>query len=141
MPSYQPATGRRTQRRAGAYPKRVWTRLLKGLLISVAITLACILVFALFMQWIKPSDTVVRVINQLIKLGAILAGVWAFVGRGGEKGLLRGALLGLVYMALGVGLYALLSGQNLPVRAYLSDVLMGVAAGGVAGAIVGNLRK
>ena len=47
-----------------------------------------------------------------------------------------GALLGLAYMALGVGLYALLSGQQLPFTAYLSDLAMGVAGGGIAGAIL-----
>ena len=54
---------------------------------------------------------------------------------------LYGALLGLIYMALGVGLYALLSGQQLPLTAYLSDIAMGVAGGGIAGAIVGGMRK
>ena len=38
--------------------------------------------------------------------------------------------------ALGVGLYALLSGQQLPLTAYLSDLAMGVAGGGIAGAIL-----
>ena len=40
-----------------------------------------------------------------------------------------GALLGLIYMALGVGLYALLSGQQLPFTAYLSDLAMGRGPG------------
>ncbi len=140
MPSYPSAAGRRVRRRAAAYTGSPLKRLIRGLLVAVGVTLACILLFALLMQWLKPSDTVVRVVNQLIKLGSIFAGVWAYVGRGGEKGLLRGALVGLAYMALGVGLYALLSGQSLPLSAYLSDLLMGVAGGGVAGAVIANLR-
>lgn len=59
-------------------------------------------------------------------------------GRGSDRGLMWGALLGLIYMALGVGLYALLSGQQLPFTAYLSDLAMGVAGGGIAGAILGR---
>ena len=43
-------------------------------------------------------------------------------------------------MALGVGLYALLSGQQLGLTAYLSDIAMGVAGGGISGAIVQNMR-
>lgn len=79
------------------------------------------------MQWLKPDDTVIRVINQLVKLLSIFVGTWVMLGRGGERGMLYGALLGLIYMALGVGLYALLSGQQLPLTAYLSDIAMGVA--------------
>ena len=107
-------------------------RLLRGLLAAVGVTLACVLLFALLMQWLRPSDTVVRVVNQLIK------GVWVMSGRGSDRGLMWGALLGLIYMALGVGLYALLSGQQLPFTAYLSDLAMGVAGGGIAGAILGR---
>lgn len=43
-------------------------------------------------------------------------------------------------MALGVGLFALLSGQTLPWTAYLSDLAMGVAGGGICGAIIGGIR-
>lgn len=113
-------------------------RLFRGLLAAVGVTLACVLLFALLMQWLKPSDTAVRVVNQLIKLASIFAGVWVMVGRGGDRSLMWGALLGLIYMALGVGLYALLSGQQLPFTAYLSDLAMGVAGGGIAGAILGR---
>ena len=101
-------------------------------------TLACVLLFALLMQWLRPSDTVVRVVNQLIKLASIFVGVWVMSGRGSDRGLMWGALLGLIYMAVGVGLYALLSGQQLPFTAYLSDLAMGVAGGGIAGAILGR---
>jgi putative membrane protein (TIGR04086 family) len=100
-----------------------------------------ILLFALLMQWLKPADMVIRVVNQMVKLAAIWVGVWMFVGRGGEKALVHGALLGLVYMGIGVGLYALLSGQQLPISAYAADLAMGVAGGGITGGVLGNLRK
>lgn len=130
---------RRSRRRSGE--RRQSTRLLAGLITAIVVTLVCILLFALLMQWLKPSDAVIRVINQVIKLVAIVAGVWTFVGHGGEKGLTRGALLGVAYMGLGVGLYALLSGQELPPTAYLADLAMGVAGGGITGAIIGGLRR
>ena len=65
--------------------------------------------------------------------------VIAAVGRGGEKGLLRGAAVGLLYMGLGVSLYALLTGQNLPFTSYLGDLGMGLAGGGLTGMILSNL--
>ena len=141
MPSYPSAATRRTQRNAKAYRNSGWMRLLKAMLLAIGVTLVFILLFALLMQWLKPSDTAIRVVNQLIKLVAVFVGVWVYVGRGGENGLLRGALLGLLYMGVGVCLYALLSGQQLPFSAYLADLCMGVAGGGIAGALIGNMKK
>lgn len=132
------APSRPARRRAGRRKSSLLARLLRGLLGAVGVTLGCILLFALMMQWLKPTDGAIRIVNQLIKLGAIFVGVWLAVGRGGEQGLLTGAGVGLAYMLIGVALYALLSGQQLPFAAYLSDVAMGVAGGGIAGAILGR---
>ncbi len=133
-PGASKPTRRRSRRRAHG------PRILQGLLVSIGVTLACVLLFALLMQWLRPSDTVIRVVNQLIKLASIFAGVWVMVGRGGDRGLMWGAALGLCYMAIGVGLYALLSGQQLPISAYLSDIAMGIAGGGIAGAILSGVK-
>lgn len=136
-----PGATRTTRRRSRRRQQSLWGRLLRGLLASIGVTLVCVLLFALLMQWLKPSDNAIRVVNQLIKLSAIFAGVWMMVGRGGERGLALGALLGLCYMGLGVGLFALLSGQQLPFTAYLSDIAMGIAGGGICGALVQNVRR
>ena len=80
------------------------TRLLRGLSVSVLVTLIGVALFSLLMQWMRPSDSVIRVFNQILKLASIALGVLAAVGRGGEKGLIRGAAVGLCYMGLGVAL-------------------------------------
>ena len=116
-----------------------WLRLLKGLGISILVTVAGVAVFALLMQWLRPTEGMVRIVNQVLKLVSIGAGVYVAVGRGCEGGLLRGALVGLLYMAIGVGVYALLSGQGAPATAYLADLAMGVAGGGIVGMILSNL--
>jgi putative membrane protein (TIGR04086 family) len=142
MSSYTtPGANRTTRRRSRRYrPKALGAQLLRGLLVAIGVTLVCVLVFALLMQWLKPSDSAIRIVNQLIKLGAIFVGVKAMLGRNCENGLIHGALLGVCYMALGVGLFALLSVQSLPWTAYLSDLAMGVAGGGICGAIIGGIR-
>lgn len=114
-------------------------RLAKGLGAALLVTVAGVAIFALLMQWIRPADGLVRMVNQVLKLIAIGVGVCVAVGRGAEGGLIRGALVGLLYMAVGVGLYALLSGQDAPVTAYLADLAMGVAGGGIIGMIQGNI--
>ena len=124
-------TGRRRQ--------PLMLRLLKGLGAALLVTIIGVAVFALLMQWIRPTDTAVRIFNQVLKLVSIGAGVYFAVGCGQEGGLLRGALVGLAYMALGVGVYALLSGQSAPMTAYLADLGMGVAGGGIVGMILSNI--
>ena len=96
-------------------------------------------VFALLMQWVKPTEDTVRIFNQLLKVVSVAIGTYIAVGRGQEGGLLRGSLIGLLYMALGVAAYALLSGQGAPWTAYLADLAMGTATGGIIGAIVSNI--
>ena len=116
-----------------------WVRILKGLGMALLVTVAGVAIFALLMQWILPTENVVRVINQVLKLASVGAGVYVAVGRGCEGGLLKGVLVGVLYMAIGVGVYALLSGQGAPVSAYLADVAMGAAGGGIVGMILSNL--
>lgn len=128
------AAARRT-RRGSVSP---WIQILKGLGVAVVVTLGGVALFALLMQWIKPSEGVVRAFNQVLKLASIAAGVWTAVGRGNEGGLSRGALVGGAYMALGVALYALLSGQQAPPTSYLADLGMGVAGGGIVGLLAGR---
>ncbi len=116
-----------------------WLRILKGLGGAILVTVAGVAVFALLMQWLRPTEGLVRIVNQILKLASIGVGVTIAVGKGCEGGLLKGALVGLLYMAIGVGVYALLSGQNAPVSAYLADLGMGVAGGGIVGMILSNM--
>lgn len=116
-----------------------WLRLLKGLGAALLVTVAGVAIFALLMQWLRPTEGMVRIVNQVLKLASIGVGVYVAVGRGCEGGLLRGAAVGLAYMAVGVAAYALLSGQDAPVSAYVADLAMGVAAGGIVGMILSNI--
>ena len=123
-------------RRGGGKPAAFW----RGLVVSVLATAAAVIVFALIISFVDVSDGVIRVVNQLIKAAAVFLGVKAIVPRGDENGIRRGALLGLVYMGLGVLVYALLTQQKISWTGYLIDVLMGVAAGGLSGMLLGSLR-
>lgn len=134
-----------TQTRAAAHRKHTHRntkgvgRLVRGLGVSILTTLVGVALFSLLMQWVKPSDGAIRVFNQVLKLLSIALGVWSAVGRGGEKGLMRGAAVGLGYMGLGVALYAILSGQQAAFSSYLADLAMGIAGGGIVGMILSNI--
>lgn len=107
--------------------------LLRGVLIAIAVTAAGVVLFALLIALFNFSDSVIRTVNQLIKLAAIAAGVHVSVSRGGDRGLIRGALVGLIYIGAGVIVYALLTGQRLTIFSCLADLCMGIAAGGLLG--------
>ena len=129
----------RTARRKKGVTVSPWFRLLKGLAAALLVTVAGVAIFALVMQWVKPTEGAVRIFNQVLKLLSIAVGVWVAVGRGGDGGLISGAGVGLLYMAVGVALYAVLSGQQAPLTAYLADLGMGVAGGGIVGMILSNV--
>ena len=116
------------------------TALWRGLLLSIAVTVAAVILFAVIIGLMDVNDGVIRIVNQLIKAGAIFMGVRAIVPRGDESGIRRGALLGLLYMGIGVLVYALLTRQQITVWGYVIDVLMGIAAGGLSGMLLGSLR-
>ncbi len=111
----------------------------RGLLLSIAATAAAVILFAVIIGLTDVSDGVIQIVNQVIKVGAIFLGVYTSVPRGDESGVRRGALLGLIYMGIGVLVYALLTQQKLSWLAYLTDVLMGVAAGGLSGMLISSL--
>ena len=115
-----------TQTRAAAHRKHTHRntkgvgRLLRGLGVSILTTLVGVALFSLLMQWVKPSDGVIRVFNQVLKLLSIALGVWSAVGRG-------------------VALNAILSGQQAACSSDLADLAMGVAGGGIVGMILSNI--
>ena len=110
-----------------------WLPIARGVLLGVALTAALVAVFALLISLFPLSDGLIRAVNQLIKLAAIVVGARSAVSRGSKNAVLRGAAVGLLYMAAGVLVYALLTGQPVNALSYLADLAMGVAAGGLTG--------
>ena len=100
---------------------------LRGVLVAAAITVIGVAVFALILNWWNASDRAITAVNQVVKFVSILAGVTTAM---------RGACVGLLYMALGIVCYALMMGQSPRLTAYLADLGMGLAAGGLFGMIL-----
>ena len=113
--------------------------LLRGLLIAVALTLACMLIMAAALVYLQMSDRLLTVLNQLVKLLAIALGTCAAVPRGGSRGLLTGVEIALLYIALGYAMYVLLGGGSFAVGNMLGEMLLGSAVGAVTGAVRANL--
>ena len=131
-------TMRRSARRArggGAL-----SAVLRGVLVAAAVTVLGVVLFALLLNWWDASDRAITAINQVVKFVSILAGVTSAM-RAGEKGsAMRGACVGVLYMALGIACYGLLMGQSPKLAAYLADLGMGLAAGGLFGMILSRRK-
>lgn len=112
-----------------------------GVALSLIVTVVGVAAFAVVIRWIAPSNTVVSVINQGLKLVAIAGGVWFVSRKNAEGALMKGAAIGCAYMLLGVVAYSLLSSMPVRVNAYLADLGMGVAGGGLCGMILPGLGK
>ena len=102
---------------------------LRGVLVGAAITVVGVAAFALALMWWDAGDRAVTAINQVVKFVAILAAVATALAHGG--GPMRGCVTGLAYMALGIIVCCLLMGKTPDMTAYLADLGMGLAAGGL----------
>ena len=132
---------RTTRRGARKAEKSAIFAVLRGVLVAAAITVIGVAVFALILNWWNASDRAITAINQVVKFVSILAGVTTAMRAGESGGAMRGACVGLLYMALGIVCYALMMGQSPQLTAYLADLGMGLAAGGLFGMILTTRKK
>lgn len=113
--------------------------ILKGLLLAIVLTLLGMLAIAALVVLARISDGWLTALNQILKAAAIIAGACTAVGRGGHRGFFTGAALAMLYMVLGYALYVALGGGAFNVGSMLGEVVVGVAVGGVTGAILANM--
>ena len=112
---------------------------LRGFLLAAATTLIGMLIIASLTVFIRISDGTVSLLNQLIKILAIVLGTWSAVGRGGSHGFVTGVVIALFYMITGYSLYVALGGGVWSAAGMLGEMLFGSAVGGVCGAVFANL--
>ena len=103
---------RTTRRSARKTERSAIFAVLRGVLVAAAITIIGVAVFALILNWWNASDRAITAINQVVKFVSILAGVTTAMHAGESGGAMRGACVGLLYMALGIVCYALMMGAE-----------------------------
>jgi len=130
---------RRNMRRGKG--KSALSSVIRGMLVSASITVIAIAVFALVLNWWDASDRAITAINQVVKFVSILAGVTSALSSGAEGGVTRGICVGFLYMLLGIVCFCLLMGQKPQIAAYLADLGMGVASGGLFAMILASRGK
>jgi len=132
MDSFRRSGRRRMRRRE----RSALMQVVRGVLLAAGTTILAIAAFALILNWWNASDRAVTAINQVVKFVSILLGVSAALSGAEGSGIMRGICVGFLYMALGICCCGLMMGKNPAFPAYLSDLGMGVAAGGLFGLIL-----
>ena len=112
----------------------------KGLAFALVFALGAVLVFALILKIAGgASELVIRIANSLIRIGA--AAVACFFYCREDKGVLRGAFMGLVCFFAIYLLFGILGSGWKWQSGRLLDFALTVAAGAIFGALFVNLKK
>lgn len=114
---------------------------IKGVLVSLLVTLAGIFLFALILKFVDLDALVIKIVNQIIKILSVLFGVKVCLKGNKSKGLLKGGIIGVLYTVFSYFIFSLLVssfsfGLNL-----LYDILFLGLSGVVCGVIFVNSKK
>ena len=115
------------------------SQVIRGVVTSILATLIGVLIFAFILSVTNLGDGIIKPINQIIKLIAVFLG--CFLSVKGEKGFLKGGLIGLLSTLITIVLFAILSGGIASVLVVLIDCVCGLIMGALSGAISVNVKK
>ena len=109
----------------------------KGLLISTMISLGLVIVLAFSLKWFELSDNFIMPLTLLIKGVSVLVGaIFAVDGR--NKGLLKGAGFGVVYVVFALVIFSILAGGfSVGISTFL-DLVFASLVGGIVGIVKVN---
>ena len=114
-------------------------QILKAALAAIIISLVLSLIFTLIIQLFSLPTGAVKPVNQVFKILSIVAGGLIFIR--GEKGLLKGAIYGLVAVICTYFLYSIIAGSLSFSWKFIIEILLGTVAGGITGVIAVNIKK
>ena len=119
------------------YEMRQFRReVIKGSAAGLIITLVGVLVFALAIDLFSIPDGAIMPVNQVIKLISVFLGCLFSVR--GEKGFLKGLLIGIIFSLTTALIFSMISGK-VTFAGIMIDALCGGVMGMISGAIVVNL--
>ena len=113
---------------------------IKGIILSLIITFACVIIFAFSIKFFALSDGFITPINLSIKAISVFVGTLVFA-KSKTKGLIKGILFGLVYTTVAFLLFSALSASFDLSISLLLDYLFAAGVGAIAGIIKVNTAK
>lgn len=112
---------------------------IKGTGVALLFSLAAILVFAFIMRITDLDESVVKPVNQFIKVLAIFLG--CYFSLSGTRGYIKGALVGISAIIVTFFVFSAIGGTLTFDVMLLYDLLLGLLVGALSGIIAVNLKK
>ncbi|MGI6161292.1 MAG: TIGR04086 family membrane protein [Christensenellales bacterium] len=116
-----------------------WMSLAKGVLTAIILTMAAVFVFALTIKMTNMAESVVPVVNQIIKILGISIAAWIASVKC-ERPAIMGMLAGAAYILMAFLIFSLIDGVFVITLSLLADVVMGIIIGMIAAAIASRAR-
>ena len=111
----------------------VLSNVIKGSLISVSLSLVFILIFAIIIKFANIPDVAITPVNQFIKIVSIFLGCFMSLKQYQQKGLITGALIGLIYTFLAFLIFSFLGGTFNLSLSLLVDGVFALIVGALCG--------
>lgn len=112
--------------------------ILKATMLALICSLIGILIFALVVKFVAPTQTVIKTVNQIIKVIAVFIG--CFFSVKGKLGVVKGSIAGAVFTVLLYAIFAIMSGAGFFSIEMLIDILFTAVVGGISGIIAVNVK-
>lgn len=118
-----------------------WLAISKGVIISLCIVMVSILFFAFVVKWASLDTSVIKPVNQIIKIIAIFFGVWTAMKKSGGKYFYKGMAVGGIFALLSFLLFSTLNGTFTFDITILWDIVFAMAIGLISSVIAKILMK
>ena len=119
--------------------KEFFSGILKAVFSAVIITLVGVLIFAGLLKFTLLSQSVIKSVNQFIKIIAIFLGCSLNIR--GKGGLVRGIVMAFLTTIITYLLFSLFCGQMIFGNSFILDLIFTSIIGGVSGIISVNIKK
>ena len=119
--------------------KNIVLDVVRATLVALVVNVVGVLLIAIVVKYTAIGEAAATAVNQVLKVVSLTVG--ALVGiRGGRLGWLTGAIAGLLYTVVSLGVFSLLAGESLFALGNLYDCLLGLVSGEASGILAVNVR-
>lgn len=111
---------------------------LKAAALSLIFGLCGILIFALIVKFAAPKESVIKTVNQFIKVISVFLG--CFFALKGKAGIVKGGIAGALFTLILYAVFAIMSGLSLFSLEMLIDIGLTAIVGAISGVIAVNMK-
>jgi putative membrane protein, TIGR04086 family/integral membrane protein, TIGR04097 family len=120
--------------------KRFLSDAIRAVLIALVISVVAVLIFAVVLKYVEIGIKGILIVNAVIKVFSIFFGTLIAV-REGKNGLIKGALIGILFAVISYLLFALTDGGFDGASFTLADGAVGLISGIISGIFAVNVKK